>query len=120
MQKGYLYQLVYSCNTCYNELVVDKLAEMAKTATEPEVKLELKEVAKLKPEQIAAHCKSMAKSDREALVELLDEKQIEAFGIEPHGFCLGCMVQCHDGHDVNELYSKLDFRCDCGNSKLPQ
>ena len=29
------------------------------------------------------------------------------------------MLECHDGHDVNELYSKLDFRCDCGNSKLP-
>lgn len=29
------------------------------------------------------------------------------------------MLHCHEGHDVHELYSKLDFRCDCGNSKMP-
>ena len=41
------------------------------------------------------------------------------YGIKPHGFCLACMIQCHDGHEVYELYSKMDFRCDCGNSKMP-
>lgn len=30
------------------------------------------------------------------------------------------MVNCHADHEVNELYAKLDFRCDCGNSTLPQ
>ena len=29
------------------------------------------------------------------------------------------MLHCYEGHDVHELYSKLDFRCDCGNSKMP-
>lgn len=58
-KKGYLYQLVYSCRTCYNDLIVDKLSEMAKKATEPESKLPMNEIAKLKPDQIAAHSKSM-------------------------------------------------------------
>ncbi|TNV74377.1 hypothetical protein FGO68_gene5425 [Halteria grandinella] len=40
--------------------------------------------------------------------------------VKPHGFCIGCMVHCHEGHDVIELYSKLEFRCDCGNGRMPQ
>jgi hypothetical protein len=39
--------------------------------------------------------------------------------VEPHGVCLACSIHCHDGHDVNELYNKMDFRCDCGNSRMP-
>ena len=27
-------------------------------------------------------------------------------------------MNCHDGHDFNELYHKLDFRCDCGNGQM--
>ena len=38
---------------------------------------------------------------------------------EPHGICVACMIHCHEGHEVHELYSKLDFRCDCGNGKFP-
>lgn len=44
----------------------------------------------------------------------------EKYELKPHGFCLGCMLVCHEGHEVNELYCKLDFRCDCGNSRLPK
>lgn len=39
--------------------------------------------------------------------------------IKPHGFCLGCMLHCHSSHDVIELYSRVDFRCDCGNGTMP-
>ena len=39
--------------------------------------------------------------------------------VEPHGFCVACMLHCHEGHVVHELYSKLDFRCDCGNGRFP-
>mmetsp|Transcript_36269 Transcript_36269/g.55709 ORF Transcript_36269/g.55709 Transcript_36269/m.55709 type:complete len:121 (-) Transcript_36269:655-1017(-) len=28
------------------------------------------------------------------------------------------MLSCHEGHEINELYSRLAFRCDCGNSSL--
>ena len=42
-----------------------------------------------------------------------------AEAVEPHGFCVACMLHCHEGHEVYELYSKLDFRCDCGNNKMP-
>ncbi|XP_018329909.1 putative E3 ubiquitin-protein ligase UBR7 [Agrilus planipennis] len=35
------------------------------------------------------------------------------------GICLACCYHCHDGHDLIELYTKRNFRCDCGNSKFP-
>ncbi|KAK5857389.1 hypothetical protein PBY51_010639 [Eleginops maclovinus] len=37
---------------------------------------------------------------------------------EPAGVCLACANKCHDGHDIFELYTKRNFRCDCGNSKF--
>ncbi|XP_069008314.1 putative E3 ubiquitin-protein ligase UBR7 [Embiotoca jacksoni] len=36
---------------------------------------------------------------------------------QPAGVCLACANKCHDGHDVFELYTKRNFRCDCGNGK---
>uniref|UniRef100_A0A8C5MJG4 Putative E3 ubiquitin-protein ligase UBR7 n=1 Tax=Leptobrachium leishanense TaxID=445787 RepID=A0A8C5MJG4_9ANUR len=39
---------------------------------------------------------------------------------EPAGICLACTYKCHEGHDLFELYTKRNFRCDCGNSKLKQ
>ena len=32
------------------------------------------------------------------------------------GVCLACSLTCHDGHTLYELYTKRNFRCDCGNS----
>ncbi|XP_032234522.1 putative E3 ubiquitin-protein ligase UBR7 isoform X2 [Nematostella vectensis] len=37
---------------------------------------------------------------------------------EPAGLCLACSLTCHDGHELYELYTKRNFRCDCGNSKF--
>lgn len=34
------------------------------------------------------------------------------------GVCLACSYKCHDGHDLIELYTKRNFRCDCGTSKI--
>lgn len=34
------------------------------------------------------------------------------------GVCLACSYHCHDGHELVELYTKRDFRCDCGNLKF--
>ncbi|KAK4886651.1 hypothetical protein RN001_002922 [Aquatica leii] len=34
------------------------------------------------------------------------------------GICLGCCYHCHEGHELVELYTKRNFRCDCGNSKF--
>ncbi|KAM6961267.1 putative E3 ubiquitin-protein ligase UBR7 [Aplochiton taeniatus] len=39
-------------------------------------------------------------------------------GSEPAGICLACTNICHDGHDIFELYTKRNFRCDCGNGKF--
>lgn len=38
---------------------------------------------------------------------------------EPAGVCLACSYACHEGHDLYELYTKRNFRCDCGNSRFP-
>lgn len=35
------------------------------------------------------------------------------------GICLACSYHCHEGHELIELYTKRNFRCDCGNSKFP-
>ncbi|XP_075872583.1 putative E3 ubiquitin-protein ligase UBR7 [Nelusetta ayraudi] len=39
-------------------------------------------------------------------------------GGEPAGVCLACSYKCHEGHDLFELYTKRNFRCDCGNRKF--
>ncbi|KAJ8668717.1 hypothetical protein QAD02_010380 [Eretmocerus hayati] len=32
--------------------------------------------------------------------------------------CFACSLQCHEGHELVELYTKRHTRCDCGNSKF--
>ncbi|XP_014681597.1 PREDICTED: putative E3 ubiquitin-protein ligase UBR7 [Priapulus caudatus] len=39
--------------------------------------------------------------------------------MSPAGICLACSLECHDGHDLYELYTKRNFRCDCGNGRFP-
>jgi E3 ubiquitin-protein ligase UBR7 len=36
------------------------------------------------------------------------------------GVCYGCAENCHDKHELVELYTKRNFCCDCGNSKFPE
>ena len=37
---------------------------------------------------------------------------------EGAGICLACSYHCHEGCNLVELYTKRNFRCDCGNSKM--
>ncbi|XP_062858421.1 putative E3 ubiquitin-protein ligase UBR7 [Trichomycterus rosablanca] len=39
-------------------------------------------------------------------------------GGEPAGICLACSYKCHEGHELFELYTKRNFRCDCGNDRF--
>ncbi|XP_019751799.1 putative E3 ubiquitin-protein ligase UBR7 [Hippocampus comes] len=39
-------------------------------------------------------------------------------GGQAAGVCLACSYKCHEGHHLFELYTKRNFRCDCGNSKF--
>ncbi|XP_026164075.1 putative E3 ubiquitin-protein ligase UBR7 isoform X1 [Mastacembelus armatus] len=39
---------------------------------------------------------------------------------EAAGVCLACSYKCHEGHDLFELYTKRNFRCDCGNTKFAE
>lgn len=32
--------------------------------------------------------------------------------------CLACSLNCHENHELIELYTKRNFRCDCGNPKF--
>ncbi|XP_014207372.1 putative E3 ubiquitin-protein ligase UBR7 [Copidosoma floridanum] len=32
--------------------------------------------------------------------------------------CFACSLHCHEGHDLIELYTKRNTKCDCGNSKF--
>ncbi len=34
------------------------------------------------------------------------------------GICVGCAYKCHENHEVQILYFKRNFRCDCGNSNF--
>ncbi|CAH2078131.1 unnamed protein product [Thlaspi arvense] len=34
------------------------------------------------------------------------------------GVCTACCLSCHEGHELLELWTKRNFRCDCGNSKF--
>ena len=34
------------------------------------------------------------------------------------GICLGCSYQCHEGCSLVELYTKRNFRCDCGTNRM--
>jgi len=34
------------------------------------------------------------------------------------GVCLACSYQCHEGCNLIELYTKRNFRCDCGTDKM--
>lgn len=34
------------------------------------------------------------------------------------GVCLACSLACHENHELIELYTKRNFRCDCGNPKF--
>ncbi|KAH7987802.1 putative E3 ubiquitin-protein ligase UBR7 [Rhipicephalus sanguineus] len=39
---------------------------------------------------------------------------------QPAGVCLACSYACHEGHNLYELYTKRNFRCDCGNASFPE
>lgn len=32
--------------------------------------------------------------------------------------CLACSLECHENHELYELYTKRNYRCDCGNSRF--
>ncbi|KAI0980688.1 hypothetical protein GJ496_001471 [Pomphorhynchus laevis] len=41
-------------------------------------------------------------------------------GCLPAAICYGCSIQCHSDHDLYELWSKRNYRCDCGNERFPE
>ncbi|KAF3491291.1 mlo2 [Arthroderma uncinatum] len=37
----------------------------------------------------------------------------------PAGVCYSCSISCHGEHELVELFTKRDFVCDCGTTRLP-
>lgn len=37
---------------------------------------------------------------------------------QPSGICYSCSIQCHSDHDLVELFTKRNFRCDCGTTRM--
>lgn len=35
------------------------------------------------------------------------------------GICLACSLHCHENHELVELYTKRNFRCDCPTQRFP-
>jgi len=56
---------------------------------------------------------------RQALYACLTCTPVTSPDFVPAGICLACSLKCHDGHELVELYTKRNFRCDCGNNKFP-
>ena len=50
------------------------------------------------------------------------DKELNEYGevVEPAGFWIGWLINCHSLHTAYELYSKTNFRCDWGNLKMNQ
>ncbi|CAI5755836.1 unnamed protein product [Candida verbasci] len=36
----------------------------------------------------------------------------------PIGVCYSCSIQCHSNHDLVELFTKRNFVCDCGTTRM--
>ena len=36
----------------------------------------------------------------------------------PAGVCYGCSISCHGEHNLVELFSRRDFECDCGTTRM--
>jgi len=59
------------------------------------------------------HCTySLGYLKRQALYSCLTCLPVEG-GVRA-GVCLACSYHCHSDHDLVELYTKRNFRCDCG------
>ena len=37
---------------------------------------------------------------------------------EEIGVCYSCSIQCHSSHELVELFTKRNFVCDCGTTKM--
>ncbi|KAF2367230.1 Zinc finger FYVE/PHD-type [Trinorchestia longiramus] len=64
------------------------------------------------------HCTySLGYLPRQALYACLTCSPVGGAGGQA-GMCLACSLHCHASHNIIELYTKRNFKCDCGNSKF--
>ncbi|KAJ9594325.1 hypothetical protein L9F63_014242 [Diploptera punctata] len=56
--------------------------------------------------------------NRQALYACMTCVPVSEDSLKRGGVCLACSYYCHEGHELVELYTKRNFRCDCGNSRF--
>jgi hypothetical protein len=115
---GYITQELFSCRTCYEDQIKDLLLNFDSViATKKGMSEEMKAV--IKEESLKFRVMGLEEQD-EFLMSISNIDIRDKYQILPHGFCVGCMLKCHEGHLVYELYTKADFRCDCGTNRMPE
>lgn len=62
-------------------------------------------------------CLTCSNHKRETLEK--DNKTATPVTFQPNGVCYSCSIQCHADHDLAELFTKRNFACDCGTTRMP-
>ena len=79
--------------------------------------LQLEEEAKYQMEQNVGNDEEKCTyEDGYITQQIFSCKTCQKNGQFTFGFCYGCSLKCHLDHEVFELYTKRNFRCDCGIS----
>lgn len=72
--QGYLYQLVYSCRTCYNSLIEDKLKDLvSQNKEEGKEGKTIEEIAEMPVDEMVLYYKSLKQSDQTLVIDSLKE-----------------------------------------------
>ncbi|KZZ91536.1 zinc finger protein [Ascosphaera apis ARSEF 7405] len=46
------------------------------------------------------------------------DKELLLSNYTPAGICYSCSISCHGDHHLAELFTKRDFECDCGTTRI--
>lgn len=52
-------------------------------------------------------------------IPLPNATSVTDYSQDPIGICYSCSIQCHAEHDLVELFTKRNFTCDCGTTRMP-
>ncbi len=61
------------------------------------------------------HCSFDIGSVRQRIYADLDAKDANG---HPVGICYSCSIKCHPSHNLVELFTKRNFACDCGTTRM--
>lgn len=76
----------------------------------------------LTPTQSIEHCTKDLGPLRQSVFSCLTCNPPPAKPSDPYngaGICYACSIQCHGEHQLVEIFTKRNFTCDCGTTRLP-